>query len=181
MALPQQKFREIVFQLLYSHELFDPDNEVMMTMMMGELAVSKRNVRLALERVSQIEEKLSEIDRLITTVSVSYEFERIQAVTLTILRLGVFEIYFDDQVPPKVAIAEAMRLSRKFNTPESASFVNALLDNLYHAKIGDGQIDPAKVKHLAAAMEHSEALAAEEALRQKESSLNSLEQQEDET
>lgn len=181
MALPQQKFREIVFQLLYSHELFNPDNEVMMTLMMGELAVSKRNVRLALERVAQIEEKLSEIDRLITTVSVSYEFERIQTVTLTILRLGVFEIYFDDQIPPKVAIAEAMRLSKKFNTPESASFVNALLDNLFHAKIGDGQVDTAKVKQLAEAMEHSEVLAAEEAARQKESSLISVEQQIDET
>ena len=137
MALSQQKFREIVLQLLYSQNVAHPNEALMLELMMTELAVSKKNVRLAQERVEKIESKLPEIDALITSVSASYDFDRIQIVTKNILRLAVFELFFDDNIPYKVAIAEAIRLSRKFNTPESASFVNALLDNLYHKNQGE--------------------------------------------
>jgi transcription antitermination protein NusB len=136
MVLSQQKFREIVLQLLYSQDIGRPDENEMIELIMAELAISKKNVRLAQEKAKQIFSKLSEIDPLITSVSITYDFDRIQTVTKNILRLGVFELFFDSQIPPKVAIAEAIRLSRKFNTPESASFVNALLDNLYQASIG---------------------------------------------
>lgn len=137
MVLSHQKFREIVFQLLYSQDIGHPDEALMIELIMNELAVSKKNVRLAQERVHHIQEHLTEIDPLISSVSTSYHFDRIQTVTKNILRLGIFELFFDDQIPPKVAITEAMRLSRKFNTPESASFVNALLDHLYQSSLGD--------------------------------------------
>lgn len=134
MALAQQKFREMVFQLLYSADVGQPDEESMIELMMEELAVSKRNVKLAHERVEQILQKLPELDPQISAASVSYEFERIQSVTRNILRLGLFELLFDPTIPPQVAIAEAMRLARKFGSPESAAFVNAILDQLFKAK-----------------------------------------------
>lgn len=134
MTLSPQKFREIVLQLLYSQDIAHPDESLMTELMMAELAISKKNVRLAQERVHMISTHFSEIDSLITSVSTSYDLDRIQIVTKNILRLAVFELFFDDQIPAKVAIAEAIRLSRKFNTPESASFVNALLDRLYQER-----------------------------------------------
>lgn len=134
--LSQQKFREIVFQLLYSQDVSRPAESVMTDLMMSELAVSKRNVRLAHERVQLILNELLKIDQLISSVSKSYDFDRIQLVTKCILRLGVFELLFDEQIPEKVAIAEAIRLSRKFSSPESASFVNAILHTLYQQSLG---------------------------------------------
>jgi transcription antitermination protein NusB len=174
MALSQQKFREIVFQLLYSQEIGHASSDLMIELMMNELSVSKRNVRLAFERVQQIQQQLPAIDALISSVSISYDFDRIQTVTKNILRVGVFELYFDPQIPPKVAIAEAIRLSRKFSTPESASFANALLDQLYRKKLGE-QIDPAQVETLSNSLLESEQLASEIA---QEHPLNS--EQEDE-
>lgn len=175
MALSQQKFREIVLQLLYSQELGKPDETLMIELMMGELAVSKKNVRLAQERVHLIQKHLPEIDSMISSVSTSYDFERIQIVTKNILRLGVFELFFDEQIPPKVAIAEAIRLSRKFNTPESAAFVNALLDHLYQAKLG-GPIDPLQLNQRSQALMQSEQIASnvtqEQALEKKSSDEN---------
>lgn len=159
MALSHQKFREIVFQLLYSHDLGHADEKVMLELMMAELAVSKKNVRSAQERVQKILQNLVNIDPLITSVSTSYSFERIQTVTKNILRLGVYELFFDDQsdrLPPKVVISEAIRLSRKFSSPESASFVNALLDHLYQASLGD-KVDPEKIEEEAQALIQSEA------------------------
>lgn len=165
MSLSQQKFREIVLQLLYSRDMGYFDEDLMTELMMAELAVSKRNVRQAQERVHLIQKHLPEIDPLITSVSTSYDFDRIQTVTKNILRLGVFELFFDDKIPPKVAIAEAIRLSRKFSTPESAAFVNALLDQLYRLRVGD-QTDPQKItEHFQALME-SEQIATEAAQRE---------------
>ena len=166
MALSQQKFREIVFQILYSQEIGrSSDDDLMIELIMNELSVSKRNVRLALERANQVYQHLSLIDPLIASVSTSYDFERIQAVTKIILRLGVFELYFDPQIPPKVAIAEAIRLSRKFSTPESASFANAVLDQLYRKKIGE-QVDSKQMETLSHSLLESEQMASEIAQEQ---------------
>lgn len=170
MPLPQQKFREIVFQLLYSQDIAQPNEDLMLELMMAELAVSKKNVRSAQERAQKIKEILPEIDPLIASISTSYDFDRIQLVTKNILRLGVFELFFDDHIPPKVAIAEAIRLSRKFSTPESASFVNAVLDHLYQASQGS-QTDLQKLTQQSQTLLQSEQIAshvAQEQFLQKE-------------
>jgi N utilization substance protein B len=140
MALSPQKFREIVFQLLYSQDIGHPNDEAMLDLMMAELAVTKKSVKTAQDKVHEIVALLHEIDPLIASVSTSYTFDRIQTVTKNILRLAVYELFFEKSIPHKVAIAEAIRLSRKFNSPESASFANALLDNLYHLSLGT-QVD----------------------------------------
>jgi N utilization substance protein B len=165
MSLSQQKFREIVLQLLYSQDITRPDEALLVELMMAELAVSKKNVRLAQERVQKIKSLLSEIDPLIASVSTSYDFDRIQVVTKNILRLAVFELLYDDQIPYKVAIAEAIRLSRKFNTPESASFVNALLDHIYQRSQGE-EVDPQKLARQSKSLLQSEQMASDAAQEQ---------------
>jgi N utilization substance protein B len=158
MALSHQKFREIVLQLLYSYDIGHPEQQVMIDLMMAELAVSKKNVRFAQEKVQKILDCLPQIDPIIASVSTSYSFDRIQTVTKNILRLGVFELFFEKEsppIPPKVVIAEAIRLSRKFNTPESASFVNALLDHLYQASHGE-KIDSQDIEQQAQVLLKSE-------------------------
>ena len=112
MSLPPQKFREIVFQILYSSDFSASDGEETALMLMGELKVTKKSVLLALERVGQIGAKLTEIDEKITSASTEYSFERISRVEKTILRLGLFELLFDSSIPPLVAIAEAIQIGR---------------------------------------------------------------------
>lgn len=137
MALAPHKFREIVLQLLYSQDLghsIEADNVYLIS---NELEISKKNVREAHEKVHQILQHLTELDDQIRSVSTSYDFPRIQIVTRNILRLALFELFFDKQLSPKIIISEAIRLSRKFSTPESAAFVHALLDHLYQASLGE--------------------------------------------
>src|SRR5690606_29501809 len=64
-------------------------------------------------------------------------FERIPRVERNILRLAVFELLHDPSVPPTVAIAEAIRLTRKFATPEAATFINAVLDAIFKMQRGE--------------------------------------------
>lgn len=136
MSLPAQKFREIVFQMLYSYDMGRATDENMVDLLCSELAVTKKSVKEAQVRVHKILENLEEIDALITKTSHSYAFERIQSVERNILRMSVFELLFDPAIPEKVAIVEAMRLARKFSTKESATFVNAILDVLFKSSKG---------------------------------------------
>jgi len=131
MAFSQQKMREIVFQLLYSWDFVDDAEADMTDMIMHQLAVTKKVVRNAMEQVQRVRERRDEIDQLISGMSKSYDFPRIPRIERNVLRLGVFELFFTDGIPPKVAISEAIRLCRKFATPEAASFINAILDALY--------------------------------------------------
>jgi N utilization substance protein B len=131
MPLPPQKFREAVFQILYAKDFEPSEGEEMVPFMMQELKTTRKAMLDAQARVDQVLAKLDEIDVLITAGSTEYTFERISRVEKTILRLGLFEILFDELIPPKVAIAEAVRLCRKFGTPESSQFVNAILDGVY--------------------------------------------------
>ena len=148
MTIPAQKFREILFQLLYSHTIGRPANDDMVDLLTHELSVTKKVVREAIERLQLLLKHLSEIDALIEKASYSYAFERIQTVEKNILRIGVFELLFDDTIPAKVAIAEGIRLSKKFSTKESASFVNAILDAIYQSSLGN-KVDKLQVKKCA--------------------------------
>ncbi len=136
MALPPQKFREIVFQVLYSQGFTSIDPENLIPFMMNELKVTRRVMLDVHNKVDLVIEKLLGIDEQISAAATEYSFERISRVERTILRLAVFELLHDSTIPPKVAIAEAVRLCRKFGTPESSQFVNAVLDTILK-KVGD--------------------------------------------
>jgi len=130
MSLPKQKVREIVFLLLYSED-FTSNFEESIPLIAEELKVSKKTVKEAALRVKSILGKLPEIDQKIAESAIGYEFQRIPKAEKNILRLGIYELLFNEdkeRVPEKVVISEGVRLARKFASFEAASFVNAILD-----------------------------------------------------
>lgn len=137
MSLPYKKFREIVLLLLYSHDFSDGEEEDTSALVMNELKVTQKYLTQAHQLRRDIESKISELDQHIRESAISYEFERIPRVERNILRLGAYELLHSPQIPGKVAISEAIRLSRKFASPESATFVNAVLDAIYQKKVED--------------------------------------------
>lgn len=137
MTIPMQKLREIIFQMLYSYDIGKAEQEDMIELMMKELSVSRASVVAAQQKVEEIQAIQEELDNMIAGASFSYAFDRIQTVERNILRLGVYELFFAGNIPPKVAISEAVRLTRKFSTPEAANFVNAVLDTLHKARSGE--------------------------------------------
>lgn len=128
MSFSQQKFREMTFQLLFSLDMGDCLEEDLIPFLMSELTVSKKNVRTSLEKARQIMEKRSELDAIISSISRDYALERIQRVERNVLRLALYEMIVEKELEEKIIISEALRLCRKFSTPESSSYVNAILD-----------------------------------------------------
>ena len=80
---------------------------------------------------------MSEIDRidpLIETYSVDWTIDRMPAVDRNLLRLGIYEIIWADDVPDVVAIDEAVTLAQELSTAESPQFVNGLLNRIMELK-----------------------------------------------
>jgi len=127
MALPRQKLREIIFHVLYGKSFGSSEGDSV-RLLMNHHKVTKKSVCEAESFADKVREKEEEIDALICKYAVDYKLERIPAVEKNLLRLGIFEMIYHKETPRKVAIAEAIRLARKFTTQEGAKFVNAILD-----------------------------------------------------
>ena len=87
----------------------------------------------AREIVDGVIDNRDEIDEQITTFSKDWPLSRMPAVDRAVLRIGVWEILFNDQVPSAVAIDEAVELAKEFSTDGSGSFVHGVLARIARA------------------------------------------------
>ncbi|MEU0841737.1 transcription antitermination factor NusB [Streptomyces sp. NPDC005962] len=81
-------------------------------------------------------EHTARIDELIATYSVGWTLDRMPVVDRNILRLGAYELLWEDATPDAVVIDEAVQLAKEFSTDDSPSFVNGLLGRLKELKPG---------------------------------------------
>jgi len=80
--------------------------------------------------VRGVVERKGEIDRMIAGASEHWRLERMDRVDRNILRMGVFEIVYCDDIPYKVAINEAIELGKRFGSEDSGGFINGILDRI---------------------------------------------------
>jgi transcription antitermination protein NusB len=95
-------------------------------------------VRLALG----VEREKGDLDALLSEVSVGWPVHRMSAVDRTVLRLGLYEMQFVEDVPPDVAVNEAVELARGFSGEESPAFVGGVLrgaEGRIYGEVGHGQ------------------------------------------
>ncbi len=133
--------REAIFKLLFM-ALFNEQEEMpeklafyLETMEDGseeekELIPSDQEAAYIREKYQKIQEKLPEIDEIINSSAKGWKTSRMGKVDLTILRLAVYEVKFDDRIPTGVAINEAVEIAKKFGREESASFINGILGKI---------------------------------------------------
>ena len=82
------------------------------------------------KRAEEIMAMIPQLDEEIDKVAEGWKTKRMGKVELTILRLAVYEMKYDDKVPPKVAINEAVELAKKFGGDDAPAFVNGILAKL---------------------------------------------------
>lgn len=104
-----------------------------------EAALNKSSKEYATEVVKGTLQHLDEIDKLIEFHTTGWKKERIAKVDLAILRLAIYEIVFNNEVPDSVAANEAIELAKKFSTDESGSFVNGVLGKIIRGKGEQGK------------------------------------------
>ncbi|MCM1024906.1 MAG: transcription antitermination factor NusB [Roseburia sp.] len=134
----RHELREQVFRLLFRVEFHDPED---MTRQIGlfledsDANASRKELDYIAERCQAVREKLSEIDPLIDGNTEGWNTARMGKAELAILRLAVYEMRYDSDIPEKVAIDEAVELAKKYGQENSGGFVNAILAKIL--KLGD--------------------------------------------
>ncbi len=133
--MKRRELREHIFQLLFRVEFNEKDEMakqvgLFVEDMEEETEVKERDKTYISEKYAKIVEKLPEIDKMLDEVSKGWKTSRMGKVELTILRLAVYEMRFDEDIPQKVAINEAVELSKKFGGNEAPAFVNGVLAKL---------------------------------------------------
>lgn len=89
-----------------------------------------------------VKETLAEIDTKISEYATNWQLKRMAVIDRNILRLGVFELKHASDIPPKVAINEAVELAKKYGDLESSKFVNGILDKIHKKEIASGPTQP---------------------------------------
>ena len=122
--------REQIFKLLFRVEFNkkeDMPEQLQLFFEGAEKPVSEEDRLYISDKYEKIMDKLSQIDELLNEKAQKWSTDRMGKVELTILRLAVYEIRYDEDIPTSVAINEAVELAKKFGQKESGSFVNGIL------------------------------------------------------
>ncbi len=127
--MSRRELREQIFKLLFRVEFNSPEDmqEQEKLFFEDEEAAQEKDADYIADKYGKIESRLAEIDALINEKAEGWDTTRMSKVDLTILRLAVYEILFDETVPTGVAINEAVELAKKFGQDASSGFVNGVL------------------------------------------------------
>lgn len=130
--------REQLFMLLFRVEFHDPaemPDQIRLFFEDNEVVNSRKDLDFIQARCQAVRDKLPEIDRLINENTEGWDTARMGKVELAILRLGVYEMRYDDDIPAGVAIDEAVEIAKKYGQENSGGFVNAIMAKIL--KLGD--------------------------------------------
>lgn len=150
VSMTRSELREHCFKILFCADFYPAEEKVEQMKRYFEEpkedAVTPEGVEEILHNVSMSEKheqylknkaedimcRVPELDDKINGVAQGWKTKRMGKVDLTVLRLALYEMIYDEEVPEKVAINEAVELAKKFGGDESPAFINGVLAKLVH-------------------------------------------------
>lgn len=128
--MSRRELREHIFKLLFRVEfnaIEEMPEQTVLYFEEEENQADEQDKQYIIEKYEHIVEKLDGIDKMLNTEAECWTTDRMGKVDLTLLRLAVYEIKYDENVPTGVAINEAVELAKKYGQDASKSFVNGIL------------------------------------------------------
>lgn len=136
--MTRRELREEIFKLLFMVEFYSKEEMAEQVKSyfedFPEKEISEKDHAYIEEKYENICAVLPEIDEKIAGAAKGWKLERIGKSDLSILRLGVYEMLYDDDIPVGVAINEAVELAKKYDTEDAASFINGVLGSAARAE-----------------------------------------------
>ena len=135
--MKRTQLRETIFKIIFRLEFNQPpempeqiDFQLEQLKKSGGASPNKKEEAYIREKSLEIIDRIRELDDRIEQSADHWRISRIGKVELAVLRVSVYEILFDDDIPDKVAINEAIELARRYGTEESPAFVNGVLSKV---------------------------------------------------
>jgi N utilization substance protein B len=126
----RRKARRVALQALFEIELTGHSVETTLEWLLQENPLPEETVPFARKLIQGVLEHQRKLDAVIQRFAPAWPVEQIAAVDRNILRIALYEILFQREVPYKVAIDEAVELAKTFGAENSARFVNGVLGSL---------------------------------------------------
>ena len=126
--------RTIVMQSMYEWDIKNKDSDQIKEIVknnLKEFAPGAKDVDYVYRTVKGVLENIDDINSIIEEAAPEWPLEQITVVDRNILRIGIFEMMFVDDIPPKVAINEAIELAKTFGGASSGKFVNGVLGTIF--------------------------------------------------
>ncbi len=127
--MTRREIRELIFKMVFRAEFHDVEEiPEQLQLFMEMLDSASEDDRDYIEHKSEdIIAHIHEIDEMINEKATNWKTSRMAKVELTLIRLAVYEMRFEEDIPTKVAINEAVELAKEYGEENSASFVNGVL------------------------------------------------------
>ncbi|EOR20376.1 MULTISPECIES: transcription antitermination factor NusB [Clostridium] len=129
----RKKSREIAMELLFGMTLSKNTLEETIETFIEDYEMNLKTIDLEYikEILAKVEENINEIDKKIEGSLINWKLDRISKVNISILRLAIAEMMYLEDVPEKVAINEAIEITKKYSDEKSVSFINGVLDRAF--------------------------------------------------
>ena len=129
--MTRRALREQVFKMLFRVEFHDAEEMKEQAVLFDEEeSCSEKDKEYITKKFENIVDKITEIDAAVNEVAKGWKTTRMGKVDLTIIRLAVYEMKYEEDIPVKVAINEAVELAKQYGTDDSPAFVNGILAKL---------------------------------------------------
>jgi len=125
--MTRKEARDLAFKLLYQVEMQNETAQNIIDIYYEENELTGKSKQYVEEILFGVLEKSEVIDEIITGLSESWKLNRISKISISLIRLSVYEIMYRDDIPDNVSINEAVGLAKLYEGEESASFVNGIL------------------------------------------------------
>jgi N utilization substance protein B len=127
MAGTRRKARILALQALYEIDSVGREPETVIERTLSGTEFTEENSSFVREIISGAVKNREEIDKEIKKLAPSWPVDQLAIIDRNILRLAIFEILYDNKVPVKVAVNEAVELAKTFGSENSAKFINGVL------------------------------------------------------
>lgn len=122
--------REYAFMFLYQLEIQNKNIEMQKEYFLSEYSIPDSQIEFFNKRIAGINKNKTALDKTLEPYLVKWTLDRLPRVDISILRLALYEIQSEPDIPNNVAISEAVRLAKKYSGEESKSYINAILGNI---------------------------------------------------
>lgn len=126
----RHKARILAFQALYGWDMTGNEREALFSFDWLKENVPEDTLLFSRLIISGVLENKKDIDFTIKKHLIKWDFDRLGRVDLSILRISVYSLLFQKDIPSRVVINEAIEISKEFAAPESYKFINGVLDGI---------------------------------------------------
>ena len=132
--------REKVLQILYAYEMNKDSLQPLSVEILSDVA-DEVDKAFAQELIRKVLANIEDLDGRIIQRVANWEMNRIALIDKILLRMGICELLYFPDIPPKVSINESLEIAKDFSTAGSAKFINGVLDAILDDEKKDGKLN----------------------------------------